>query len=71
MNQILVKPHYWTEKEDEIILNLFDCVCTSKLSILMGIETKFIVARSDFLLTQKRNKPNVTKRSENNGNQNR
>lgn len=52
MSNLLVKPHYFTPKEDNIIQCLFDCVSTHKLSILMGVKTSSIVARNDYLITQ-------------------
>jgi hypothetical protein len=47
--KVLKKPHYFTCKQDEIILNLFHIIDTGKLSVLMGIETIKIVKRNEYL----------------------
>jgi predicted AAA+ superfamily ATPase len=45
----LVRPHYWTQKQDLIISELFDFVSTEKLSILMQVKTQSIVERKQYL----------------------
>ena len=45
----LKRPYYFTPKEDQVILELFNICSTEKLSILLRISTKNIINRYRYL----------------------
>lgn len=57
----LKRPYYFTPKEDQVILELFNICSTEKLSVLLNVGTQNIINRYRYLTHKKGGKNALVK----------